>query len=81
MLLLIAIKKSKGKIIFLLDSDDYFNKKKLSIIVKKFIDDDKLEFLQDIPVFSDNNKNYYLRKKIHFFFNFGQDFIQQVLLQ
>ena len=44
------IKKSKGKIIFLLDSDDYFKKNKIHNIVKIFKQNQKIDFIQDLPI-------------------------------
>tara|TARA_B100001057_G_scaffold244468_1_gene244745 strand:+ start:117 stop:941 length:825 start_codon:yes stop_codon:yes gene_type:complete len=43
--------KSKGEIIFILDGDDQFLKNKLNLIIRKFIQNDKLNFLQDNPVY------------------------------
>ncbi len=42
-----AFLRSKGDIVFLLDSDDYFEKKKVSKIMNYFINNPKLNFLQD----------------------------------
>ena len=61
----IIYKKSKGKIIFLLDSDDYFKKDKLKYILDKFKHDKKLNFLQDKPFCSKRKKNLELKKKRH----------------
>ncbi len=65
--LLSCFKLSKGKLIFLLDSDDYFKKNKLEYMVKRFKDDKNLMFLQDTPFFSEKNQIYSLKKKNNFF--------------
>tara|TARA_B100001121_G_scaffold268204_1_gene251970 strand:- start:1680 stop:2501 length:822 start_codon:yes stop_codon:yes gene_type:complete len=44
------IKKSKGTIMFLLDSDDYFKKNKISQIVRIYKKNDKFDFIQDLPL-------------------------------
>jgi glycosyltransferase involved in cell wall biosynthesis len=43
----LAYLKSKGEIIFLLDSDDYFERSKVRKIVHYFYNNPKLDFLQD----------------------------------
>ena len=52
---MIAINKSlniaKGKFIFLLDSDDYFHKKKVFDIVKIFEKDRKKKMIADLPIY------------------------------
>lgn len=60
-------KKSKGDIIFLLDSDDYFKKNKLSVILKKFKKNQKLNFIQDTPIFLKGSKIINIKKKKSFF--------------
>ena len=57
-------KKSQGKYIFLLDSDDFYNKNKLRIVLKKFRDK-KIKFIQDISLIK--NKNNVLFKENNFF--------------
>ena len=42
--------KSKGKIIFFLDSDDYFAKNKINLIVKLFKKEIKTNIVFDLPV-------------------------------
>ena len=42
-------KKSKGKILFLLDGDDYFEKNKICKIVDFFNKNSKVDFIQDLP--------------------------------
>ena len=60
-------KKSKGDIIFLMDGDDYFSKNKLSIIIKKFIKNVHLNFVQDTPKFLKGSKIVNIKKKRSFF--------------
>ncbi len=43
------IKLSKGKIIFLLDSDDYFKKNKIKEVLKIYKKDNQIDFVQDLP--------------------------------
>jgi glycosyltransferase involved in cell wall biosynthesis len=61
------LKKSKGEIIFFLDGDDLFKKKKIKDIFKIFKKDKKLNFLQDMPFLRDQNKLMVLKKRNHFF--------------
>jgi len=51
------IKKSKGNIICLLDSDDYFDKSKISIVVDQFKQFKKANFLQNLPNLKNNQNN------------------------
>ena len=51
-----GILKSKGKYLFLLDSDDYFKKKKVETIIKKFQETDSNKILFDLPVFKFKKK-------------------------
>ena len=63
-----AFNQSKGEYIFLMDSDDYFKKKKITSIVKKFDNNAKIQFIQDTPLFT-SKKNLYkikLRQKNYF---------------
>ena len=57
--------KSKGEIIFLLDSDDVFKKNKLSIIFKLFLENKNLEFIQDTPFSTNENKPMHIKQKKH----------------
>ena len=56
--------KSKGEIIFLLDSDDYFLKNKIEIIINLFKKNEDLNFLQDNPIYFYPNKNMKIRRKL-----------------
>ncbi len=52
-------KKSRGKIVCLLDSDDFFHKLKLEEILKYFILNNKVNFIQNLPIEIKNKiKNY-----------------------
>ena len=50
-------RKSKGSIIFLLDSDDYFHKNKISKILKVFQNNKKVNFVQNLPYLKNKKKN------------------------
>ena len=67
--ILFALKKAKGDLIFLLDSDDYFKKDKVSSMIKYFDINKNINFITDIPIevskgkrkffsFSDRNDIY-----------------------
>ena len=55
--------KSKGEIIFLLDSDDYFLKNKVELIVDLFKQEKNLNFVQDNPIYFYPSKNLQIKKK------------------
>ena len=52
----IMFKKSKGSIISLLDSDDYFHKNKIKKILKFFRHKKKVNFIQNLPYLKSENK-------------------------
>ena len=56
-----GFKKSKGEYIFFLDSDDYFKKDKLKILIKKFESNKSLNLIFDLPIFK--FKNLQIKKK------------------
>ena len=62
-----AIKISKGDLIFLLDSDDYFNKEKIEKVVDFFNNNKKAKIVFDYPLIVENNNIYSKRTKIRFF--------------
>ena len=64
------ISKSKGEIIFLLDSDDYFLKDKVFKIVKKFNQNKKISLIQDLPLIIANNKKKIFKKNKNNFISF-----------
>jgi glycosyltransferase involved in cell wall biosynthesis len=49
-------KKSKGSVISLLDSDDYFHKSKVHIIQKIFSNKKEIDFVQNLPYIKNNLK-------------------------
>lgn len=51
-----AYLKSKGDIVFLLDSDDYFEKNKVTKVIDYFYNNPKLNFLQDRAFLVSKNK-------------------------
>jgi len=57
-----ALKESTGDIIFLLDSDDYFNKEKISILIEEFIKNKKMNILYDLPIKKFPKKNVFIKK-------------------
>ncbi len=61
-----AIKKSKGDLIFLLDSDDYFDKEKVEKVVNYFENNKKAKIVFDYPLIVENNKVYSDKKNIKF---------------
>ena len=57
------IKFSKGKIIFLLDSDDYFQRNKIKEFIKIYKENNQINFIQDLPTIYSKKKKK-LRIKI-----------------
>lgn len=53
-----SISKSKGKIICILDSDDWFKKNKIKKVVNFFKKNKKQEILFDRPIYSYENNNF-----------------------
>ena len=60
-------KKSKGEVIFLLDSDDFFKKNKIKNIMNLYSKDKNLNFIQDIPYSVKDKRMIKLKYKNHFF--------------
>tara|TARA_B100001093_G_scaffold509524_1_gene573712 strand:- start:3801 stop:4607 length:807 start_codon:yes stop_codon:yes gene_type:complete len=58
----LGLKKSNGKIIFFLDSDDFFVKKKIETFIKYFDKKKKIPFLMDKPYIYYDKKNKYPMK-------------------
>ena len=50
------IQRSQGEIIFFLDSDDFFKKKKLEKLIQIFKKNKNLNFIQDTPFLSNQKK-------------------------
>ena len=63
-------KKSKGDIVFLLDSDDYFDYKKVAKIMKKFQQNKKLVAIYDLPIYVKKNKFININNKKKMFKTF-----------
>lgn len=53
-----SLKKSKGKIICLLNSDDFFNKDKIKKVVNFFEKNKSKDIVYDIPIFFYEKKKY-----------------------
>ena len=64
----LAYLKSKGDIVFLLDSDDYFEKTKVTKVINYFCNNPKLNFLQDRAylVCKNEKKKFFLKKNSTF---------------
>ena len=58
-----AFKKSTGKIIFFLDSDDFFTKTKIKKIINIFKSEKSLSVIYDLPIYKYKNKK--ILKKIN----------------
>ena len=43
---------SKGEIIFFLDSDDYFSRRKLSTVINEFLKKKEIKVIYDLPIYS-----------------------------
>ncbi len=65
-----AFKRSTGDIVFLLDSDDYFDNKKVSKIMKKFQQNKKLVAIYDLPIYVKKNKFINIKNKKKIFKTF-----------
>ena len=55
--------RSKGEIIFLIDSDDYYKKNKIKYIVKYFKSNKNLNFIQDTPKYGNVEKIFKFKRK------------------
>ena len=65
-----AFKKSKGKILFLLDSDDFFKKNKIKFITNFFIKNKQISSLFDLPIYKYKNELKFIKNKNFFFSNY-----------
>lgn len=61
--ILTLVKRSKGKYIFFLDGDDYFKKNKILFFIKYLKKNNKIKFLQDLPILLSNREKFKLKKK------------------
>ena len=62
-----AFKISKGRFIFLLDSDDYFNIEKVEKVIDYFKINKKAKIVFDYPMIVENNNIYSEKTKFRFF--------------
>ena len=58
-----AFKKSKGEILFLLDSDDFFKENKIKFITNFFIKNKKISSLFDLPIYKYKNELKFIKNK------------------
>jgi len=58
-----AFKKSKGEILFLLDSDDFFKKNKIKFITNFFIKNKQISSLFDLPIYKYKNELKFIKNK------------------
>ena len=65
-----AFKKSKGEIIFLLDSDDLFKKNKIKTVINTFLKNKKISSLFDLPIYKYRNKLKFIKNKKKVISNF-----------
>ena len=68
-----CFKRSKGKLIFLLDSDDYYKKNKLEKISNLISSNKKYNFIQDVPIEINGVNKIKLRQK-NFWFSIWPQF-------
>ena len=59
-----GLKKTKGKYVFLLDSDDYFHKNKIKEIIEIFNKNEKIQFVLNNPILKYKKKE--IKKKFEF---------------
>ena len=62
-----AFKKSNGKFIFLLDSDDLFKKNKIKTVINIFLKNKKISSLFDLPIYKYKNKLKFIKIKKNYF--------------
>ena len=53
-----SLTKAKGKFIFLLDSDDYFHRNKISEIIHTFEKNKNFKYILDQPILKSKKKTY-----------------------
>ncbi len=70
-----CFKVSKGDIIFFLDSDDYFAKKKISTVIKEYVRKKNSKIIYDLPIFTYQN----IKKKIKFKENFSKNYWSNII--
>ena len=65
-----AFKKSKGDIVCLLDSDDFFTKDKIKNVVNILLNNKKITSVFDLPIIKYKKKLKFVRNKKNFFISF-----------
>jgi glycosyltransferase involved in cell wall biosynthesis len=65
-----AFKKSRGEIIFLLDSDDLFKKNKIRSVINIFFENKKIPLLFDLPIYKYTKKIRFTKNKKKFISNY-----------
>ena len=65
-----AFNKSKGEIIFLLDSDDLFKKNKIRSVINTFFENKKISLLFDLPIYKYKKKIRFIKNKKKFISNY-----------
>ena len=65
-----AFKKSRGKVIFFLDSDDLFKKDKIKIVINTFLKNKKMSSLFDLPIIKYEKKLKFIKNKNFFISNY-----------
>lgn len=65
-----CFKKSKGKIIFFLDSDDYFTRNKIKNIVNYLSKNKNINCIYDLPIVKFENKKILVKNKKNFLHNY-----------
>ena len=68
-------KKSRGDIIFFLDSDDYFKKKKVSKFMNLFSQKKNLKALYDLPILKSKKSEIKMNLKYNLFKNLWSDLV------
>ena len=65
-----AFKYSRGEIIFLLDSDDYFSYQKIKNIINTFNKNNKIKVIYDLPIIINNKEKKIIKNKKKIINNF-----------
>ena len=65
-----AFERSNGKIIFLLDSDDFFKKNKIKTVINTFLKNNEISSLFDLPIIKYEKKLKFIKNKKKIIFNY-----------
>ena len=76
-----SIQSSTGDIIFLLDSDDYFEQHKIEKIINFFLEHKDKKIVYDFPTIIKENNQFHVKKKKIFIILIGAIFIQLVVFR